>query len=210
MCGNSKEKAGEWTHFSRILWRAPSSLPPRPSPRGIVSMFILSVSSGSNFTCWRVQSFCVFQMPPPWEPAWSRRHALAPYPLLPGPAEWKLDSPWLRVRGWTGGTAVPPQGIWFLSLWFHSLLTTFSKVLWAQNCFHNFIFFCIKSFILLFLKDWNCQCPVIWSVWHFSMKACILDLQTNSLGYLKESWVVPSCFDGGPCPCRSWMQTDLV
>lgn len=108
-CGISKKKPGEWTHFSKILWRAPLCLPGL-LPGGWFPCIILSIFSRSNVTCWRVRSFCVFQMLPPWEPVWSRRHALAPYPLLPGPAEWKLGSLLLRLRGWTGGTAVPPPG----------------------------------------------------------------------------------------------------
>lgn len=154
--GIGKEKPGEGMHFSKILLKS-SSLPPRPSLSrgGGAGFHVLSSQSPAGSMSYVgefARSFCVFQMLPPWEPERSRRHALALHSLLPGPAEWKLGSPWLGLRGWTGGTDVPPRGIWLLSPWFHSLLMTFSKVLWAQNCFHNFICFCIRGLIFLFSK----------------------------------------------------------
>lgn len=130
-----------------------SSLPPRPSPRGLVSMYyplnlqqvqrhmlesslILCFPNAATLGASVEQETCISSVPPA---SWTCR------------METGFSITQAERLDW-GHCCSPPRGIWFLSPWFHSLLMTFSKVPWAQNCFHNFICFCIKGLIFLFLK----------------------------------------------------------
>lgn len=147
-------------------------------PRHWFPCTTLSISSTSNFTWCRVHSLRVFQMPPPAESARSRRHALALHPLLPGPAEWKLGSPWLRVRGLyeLGGYCCSPTG----RLIFISLIPQFVSDVFKSSVTSKIVstisFFSHERFHFALFQDRNCYCPVIQSVWHFSVKTWVREL----------------------------------
>lgn len=132
---NKHREATGMNHFTKILWSASLCLPGLlPGHWFLYVILSLLASSKSNIMCWRVYPFTLGA-----GASGGRRYASALYPQPPGPAEWKWGSPRLGERGCTGGTAVSPWGLWFLSPWFHSILMTFQKFCGLQNCFHSFI-----------------------------------------------------------------------